>query len=168
MHTDACSHGRDKKRRKKGDKVDPFQQMKASCAIDRFKALCWIARPHALKIDCTFCPRAHLVCVNGKMCKQDIQHWLRLKVPADAVVASEQIIFGHEGTDFADYTPKNTQSVDGFLYEEDDVDELCEQGKLARCYCAECGYICVCFCVCKVCKCMCACVCARASVCMEQ
>jgi hypothetical protein len=70
---------------------------------------------------------------------KDIQHWLRLKVPAEAVVPSEAIIYGHEGTDFADYTATNTQSVDGFLYEEDDIDELCEAGKLARSYCTSCG-----------------------------
>jgi hypothetical protein len=70
---------------------------------------------------------------------KDIQYWLRLKVPAEAVVPSEAIIYGHEGTDFADYTATNTQSVDGFLYEEDDIDELCEAGKLARSYCTSCG-----------------------------
>ena len=42
---------------------------------------------------------------------KDIQHWLRLKVPAEAVMPTENIIFGHQGTDFADYTPQNTQSV---------------------------------------------------------
>jgi len=70
---------------------------------------------------------------------KDIQHWLRLKVPPEAVVESEHIVYGHPGTDFADYSAQNTQSVDGFLYEEDDVDEMCEQGKLARSYCAKCG-----------------------------
>jgi len=97
VHTDACGHGRDAKRRKKADKEDPFQKMK------------------------------------------EIQCWLRLKVPAEAVVPSETILFGHEGTDFADYTAQNTQSVDGFLYEEDDVDDLCDEGKLARSYCTACG-----------------------------
>ena len=93
----ASSDSRETKRRKKADKVDPFQQM------------------------------------------EEIKHWLRLKMPADAVLPSEQIVFGHVGTDFADFTASNTQSVDGFLYDEDDVDELCEQGKLARSYCTACG-----------------------------
>ena len=71
---------------------------------------------------------------------KEIQHWLRLKVPAEAVLPSETIVFGdHEGTEFVDYTAQNTQSVDGFLYEEDDVDELCEAGKLARSFCTTCG-----------------------------
>jgi len=70
---------------------------------------------------------------------KDIQYWLRLKVPAEAVVPSEKIVYGHEGTDFADYTAQNTQSVDGFLYEEDDIDDLCEQGKLSRSFCTACG-----------------------------
>lgn len=29
--------------------------------------------------------------------------------------------------------------VDGFLYTEDDVDELCDSGKLSRNYCLKCG-----------------------------
>ena len=30
--------------------------------------------------------------------------------------------------------------VDGFLYENDDIiDELCDEGKMARNYCSECG-----------------------------
>lgn len=70
---------------------------------------------------------------------RDIQYWLRLMVPSEAVLPSESIVYGHEGTDFADYTPQNTQSVDGFLYEEEDVDDLCDEGKLARSYCAACG-----------------------------
>ena len=93
----ASGHGRDAKRRKKGNKENPFQKMK------------------------------------------EIQCWLRLKVPAEGVMPSEAILFGHEGTDFADFTAQNTQSVDAFLYEEDDVDELCDEGKLARSYCMKCG-----------------------------
>jgi hypothetical protein len=36
---------------------------------------------------------------------------------------------------FKSYTEKNTLSVDGFLYEEDDIDDLCDAGKLSRNYC---------------------------------
>ena len=33
---------------------------------------------------------------------------------------------------FESYTEANTLSVDGFLYEEDDIDDLCDAGKLTR------------------------------------
>ena len=36
---------------------------------------------------------------------------------------------------FESYTEANTLSVDGFLYEEDDIDDLCDAGKLTRNYC---------------------------------
>jgi hypothetical protein len=36
---------------------------------------------------------------------------------------------------FESYSEANTLSVDGFLYEEDDIDELCDAGKLTRNYC---------------------------------
>jgi hypothetical protein len=36
---------------------------------------------------------------------------------------------------FKSYTKKNTLSVDGFLYEEEDIDDLCDAGKLSRNYC---------------------------------
>ena len=83
---------------------------------------------------------------------REMQHWLREQVPAEAVLPSEKLVFGHKGTEvkrrmasrgilfravsiphsdislsfahewqFEGYTAANTLSVDGFLYEEDDV-----------------------------------------------
>lgn len=40
---------------------------------------------------------------------------------------------------FEGYTKDNMVHVDGFLYTEDDVDELCDSGKLSRNYCLKCG-----------------------------
>ncbi|KAI9498183.1 hypothetical protein BDB00DRAFT_755319 [Zychaea mexicana] len=39
---------------------------------------------------------------------------------------------------FSDYTEQNTVHVDGFLFTEDDVDDLCDKGKLSRNYCLDC------------------------------
>lgn len=32
-----------------------------------------------------------------------------------------------------------TVHVDAFLYDEDQVDSLCEEGTMSRCYCLDCG-----------------------------
>ena len=35
--------------------------------------------------------------------------------------------------------PKNTIYVDAFLYDDERFDELCDDGKLSRNYCTNCG-----------------------------
>ncbi|KAF9431331.1 hypothetical protein BGZ76_000452 [Entomortierella beljakovae] len=63
---------------------------------------------------------------------------LRERLPVNAEAPSEQItIPGSE--EFEGYTKDNVVHVDGFLYTEDDVDELCDSGKLSRNYCMKCG-----------------------------
>ena len=37
------------------------------------------------------------------------------------------------------YTPENTVHVDGFLYDDDEVDRLCDEGKMSRAVCSDCG-----------------------------
>ncbi len=39
----------------------------------------------------------------------------------------------------SDCDPKTTIHVDAFLYDDDLVDNLCDEGKLPRNYCTECG-----------------------------
>ncbi|ORX45330.1 hypothetical protein DM01DRAFT_1340140 [Hesseltinella vesiculosa] len=62
---------------------------------------------------------------------------LRQKVPLSAEAPGEKITLP-QSEDFADYTTENTVHVDSFLYSEDDVDELCDEGKLSRNYCLDC------------------------------
>ncbi|RUO96074.1 hypothetical protein BC936DRAFT_142669 [Jimgerdemannia flammicorona] len=63
---------------------------------------------------------------------------LRVKVPVSAEAPGEKIIIP-ETEEFAGYSDQNTQHVDSFLFTEDDVDELCDDGKLSRNYCIACG-----------------------------
>ncbi|KAI7823598.1 hypothetical protein BC939DRAFT_160963 [Gamsiella multidivaricata] len=63
---------------------------------------------------------------------------LRERLPVNAEAPSEEItIPGSE--EFEGYTKDNVVHVDGFLYTEDDVDELCDAGTLSRNYCQKCG-----------------------------
>lgn len=39
---------------------------------------------------------------------------------------------------FKGFTEQNTVHVDGFLYSEEDVDDLCDEGKMSRNYCLDC------------------------------
>lgn len=39
----------------------------------------------------------------------------------------------------SDCNPNTTVHVDSFLYDEDDIDELVEQGAMSRNYCRACG-----------------------------
>ncbi|KAF9156098.1 hypothetical protein BG015_007275 [Linnemannia schmuckeri] len=63
---------------------------------------------------------------------------LRERLPVNAEAPSEQITIP-SSDEFAGYTKDNVVHVDGFLYTEDDVDELCDEGKLSRNYCQKCG-----------------------------
>ncbi|ORZ14494.1 hypothetical protein BCR42DRAFT_329116 [Absidia repens] len=46
----------------------------------------------------------------------------------------------HDGSfqPFAEYNETNTVHVDGFLFSEEDVDDLCDEGKMSRNYCLDC------------------------------
>ncbi|KAF9093121.1 hypothetical protein BGX23_003634 [Mortierella sp. AD031] len=63
---------------------------------------------------------------------------LRERLPVNAEAPSEHITIP-SSDEFAGYTKDNVVHVDGFLYTEDDVDELCDEGKLSRNYCQKCG-----------------------------
>ncbi|KAF8944187.1 hypothetical protein BGZ47_004548 [Haplosporangium gracile] len=63
---------------------------------------------------------------------------LRERLPVNAEAPSEQVTIP-SSDEFAGYTKDNVVHVDGFLYTEDDVDELCDEGKLSRNYCQKCG-----------------------------
>ncbi|KAF9944068.1 hypothetical protein BGZ70_005073, partial [Mortierella alpina] len=63
---------------------------------------------------------------------------LRDRLPVHAEAPSEDITIP-SSEEFEGYTKDNVVHVDGFLYTEDDVDELCDEGKLSRNYCLKCG-----------------------------
>ena len=42
-------------------------------------------------------------------------------------------------TQNSDCDPSTTVHVDSFLYSEEDIDRLCDEGKMSRCYCQDCG-----------------------------
>ncbi|KAI8062267.1 S-adenosyl-L-methionine-dependent methyltransferase [Gongronella butleri] len=62
---------------------------------------------------------------------------LRQQVPLSAEAPDEKIVIP-DSKEFADYNEKNTVHVDSFLYNEEHVDELCDEGQLSRNYCLDC------------------------------
>jgi len=66
-----------------------------------------------------------------------IKTTLKQLVPFEAVFKSEKILFPTIGDD-SSLHEKNCMHVDAFLYGEEDVDELIEQGKLMTHYCLDC------------------------------
>ncbi|KAG9300983.1 hypothetical protein G9A89_018935 [Geosiphon pyriformis] len=63
-----------------------------------------------------------------------IIHELREMVPITAEAPNEKFTFP-----VSDFTPETTIHVDSFLYTDENVDKLCDEGKLSRSYCVECG-----------------------------
>ncbi|KAF8958218.1 hypothetical protein BGZ46_002010 [Entomortierella lignicola] len=63
---------------------------------------------------------------------------LRERLPINAESPSEDITIP-SSEEFEGYSKDNVVHVDGFLYTEDDVDELCDEGKLSRNHCLKCG-----------------------------
>uniref|UniRef100_A0A6M2CQR9 Methyltransferase type 11 domain-containing protein n=1 Tax=Rhipicephalus microplus TaxID=6941 RepID=A0A6M2CQR9_RHIMP len=69
---------------------------------------------------------------------RQIAEYLRPMVPVNAVFPSESILVPKKGEN-ADCDPATTVHVDAFLYDDDAIDELVEQGRLSRSYCKSCG-----------------------------
>ncbi|KAI9287973.1 hypothetical protein BC943DRAFT_317525 [Umbelopsis sp. AD052] len=63
---------------------------------------------------------------------------LRKKVPMSAEAPGEEITIP-KTEEYEGYTAGNTLHVDGFLFTEEDVDDLCDQGTLSRNYCLDCN-----------------------------
>ncbi|KAM3595583.1 uncharacterized protein V6R79_025644 [Siganus canaliculatus] len=59
---------------------------------------------------------------------------LRQRLPQDAMVPSEKRAYSQ-----MQQCPRPTVHVDSFLYDEDLVDSLCEEGTMSRSYCLSCG-----------------------------
>lgn len=71
---------------------------------------------------------------NRKVILQNIAEDLRTYLPLEAMVSSET--FAIQKTR---QNPKPTIHVDAFLYDDESVDSLCEEGKMSRNYCLACG-----------------------------
>uniref|UniRef100_A0A131YY66 Methyltransferase type 11 domain-containing protein n=1 Tax=Rhipicephalus appendiculatus TaxID=34631 RepID=A0A131YY66_RHIAP len=69
---------------------------------------------------------------------RQIAEYIRPIVPGNAVLPSENIIVPKKGEN-ADCDPATTVHLDAFLYDDEAIDELVEEGKLSRSYCKACG-----------------------------
>ncbi|XP_054470504.1 uncharacterized protein zgc:109986 isoform X2 [Anoplopoma fimbria] len=65
---------------------------------------------------------------------QNISEDLRGSLPPDAMLSSESTAYNK-----MKQCSRPTVHVDGFLYDEDQVDVLCEEGTMSRSYCLTCG-----------------------------
>ncbi|KAM4624895.1 uncharacterized protein ACJ7VT_003393 [Polymixia lowei] len=71
---------------------------------------------------------------NQKVILQNISDNLRTCLPIEAVLPSETTAIQK-----TQIQKRPTVHVDGFLYDEDTVESLCEEGKMSRSYCLNCG-----------------------------
>uniref|UniRef100_A0A0M3JWK4 Methyltransf_11 domain-containing protein n=1 Tax=Anisakis simplex TaxID=6269 RepID=A0A0M3JWK4_ANISI len=63
---------------------------------------------------------------------------IRVDLPVTAVLDSENLHWPSDGLD-SDCRPETTVHVDSFLYDDDDIDDLVDEGRLKRSYCLACG-----------------------------
>ncbi|KAL1790314.1 bromodomain adjacent to zinc finger protein domain 1A [Sigmodon hispidus] len=71
---------------------------------------------------------------NNDVILKNIADDLRSCLPPEAVLCSEQLALQK-----MQQQPEPTVHVDAFLYDEDFIDSLCEEGKMSRHYCTMCG-----------------------------
>lgn len=71
---------------------------------------------------------------NNDIMLKNIADDLRKCLPVEAVLCSE-----HLALQKIRQQPEPTVHVDAFLYDEDFIDTLCEEGKMSRNYCTVCG-----------------------------
>uniref|UniRef100_A0A663MDS3 Methyltransferase type 11 domain-containing protein n=1 Tax=Athene cunicularia TaxID=194338 RepID=A0A663MDS3_ATHCN len=75
-----------------------------------------------------------LVVSNNDVVLKNIAEDLRNRLPIEAMFNSE-----HQAVQKIHQHPLPMIHVDAFLYDDDFVDSLCEEGKMSRSYCTECG-----------------------------
>ncbi|XP_035761746.1 uncharacterized protein zgc:109986 [Neolamprologus brichardi] len=71
---------------------------------------------------------------NGRVLLQSIAEDLRANVPPDAMLPSETAAYSK-----MQRRSRPTVHVDSFLYDDEQVDSLCERGLMSRNYCLSCG-----------------------------
>uniref|UniRef100_A0A8C0VC38 Methyltransferase type 11 domain-containing protein n=1 Tax=Cyanistes caeruleus TaxID=156563 RepID=A0A8C0VC38_CYACU len=75
-----------------------------------------------------------LVVSNNDVVFRNIAEDLRNRLPIEAMFTSE-----HQAVQKIHQHPLPMIHVDAFLYDDDVVDSLCEEGKMSRSYCTQCG-----------------------------
>ncbi|CAJ0586792.1 unnamed protein product, partial [Mesorhabditis spiculigera] len=63
---------------------------------------------------------------------------LKAKVSPEAIMPTESIAYPTVGYD-SDCNAVNTLHIDNFLFTDDDVDQMVDEGKVSRYYCKQCG-----------------------------
>ncbi|KAK7874040.1 hypothetical protein R5R35_004591 [Gryllus longicercus] len=63
---------------------------------------------------------------------------IRSELPPDAILPSETIVTSTVGPN-SDCDPNHSIHVDAFLYDDEMVDKLCDEGQIPRSYCLQCG-----------------------------
>ncbi|KAL7299799.1 hypothetical protein TKK_0007543 [Trichogramma kaykai] len=59
-------------------------------------------------------------------------------LPLEAILPSEKFVVPQDSSKNSDCKPDITISVDEFLYDDEDIDDLVDQGKMSRFYCTKC------------------------------
>lgn len=81
---------------------------------------------------------AEFAALDARVHLKRIATWLRAQLPTQAVMGSEELVFSRTG-EFTEFTEDNTVSVDGFLYDDGDVERLTASGQLPSHHCTSCG-----------------------------
>ncbi|XP_050753048.1 uncharacterized protein LOC127016537 [Gymnogyps californianus] len=99
--------------------------VRGTCAADLPRLLHWMRNTNDFD---------ELVVSNNDVVLKNIAEDLRNRLPIEAMFNSE-----HQALQKIHQHPLPMIHVDAFLYDDDFVDSLCEEGKMSRSYCTECG-----------------------------
>ncbi|XP_068016460.1 uncharacterized protein [Melanerpes formicivorus] len=99
--------------------------VRGTCAADLPRLLHWMRNTSDFD---------ELVVSNNDVVLKNIAEDLRNRLPVEAMFNSE-----HQAVQKIHQHPLPMIHVDAFLYDDDFVDSLCEEGKMSRSYCTECG-----------------------------
>ncbi|XP_061172333.1 uncharacterized protein LOC133181764 [Saccostrea echinata] len=75
---------------------------------------------------------------NSEVVLQSIREDLRSLLPLNGVTPTENIYTPTVGPN-ADCDRLSTEHIDAFCYDDDDIDDLCDEGQMSRNYCTDCG-----------------------------
>ncbi|CAL7941114.1 unnamed protein product [Xylocopa violacea] len=117
--------------------------MKSLCVEDQQEFLSYIAlnwNPEEMKIRCLSQDDPNKRDLQRKQLDtlEQIASDIRGRVPLTGILPTEHIVPPTKGEN-SDCDDKSTKHVDGFLYDNEAVDGLIEEGKLDNLYCADCG-----------------------------
>ncbi|KAK2523831.1 hypothetical protein Q9233_009712 [Columba guinea] len=99
--------------------------VRGTCAADLPRLLHWMRNTRDFD---------ELVVSNNDVMLKNIAEDLRSHLPIEAMFNAE-----HQAVQKIHQHPLPMIHVDAFLYDDDFVDSLCEEGKMSRSYCMECG-----------------------------